>query len=74
VINGTLTISFSIVNVMTDGGPNRASEVLTTYMYKQAMNANFGYGMAIAVFVFTCSIIMSVISNKLIYREESTDE
>lgn len=68
VINGVLTISFSVVNVMTDGGPNRGSEVLTTYMYKQAMNSNFGYSMAIAVFTFAISIILSLISNKMINK------
>jgi N-acetylglucosamine transport system permease protein len=68
VINGVLTISFSVVNVMTDGGPNRGSEVLTTYMYKQAMNSNFGYAMAIAVFTFAISIIFSLISNRIINR------
>lgn len=66
VINGVLTISFSVVNVMTGGGPNRGSEVLTTYMYKQAMNSNFGYAMAIAVFTFAISIVLSLISNKII--------
>lgn len=66
VINGVLTISFSVVNVMTGGGPNRGSEVLTTYMYKQAMNSNFGYAMAIAVFTFSISIVLSLISNKII--------
>lgn len=66
VINGTLTLSFAIINVMTAGGPNRASEVLTTYMYKQAMNSNFGYAMAIAVFTFIISIVLSLISRKIV--------
>lgn len=64
-INGVITNSFTIVRVMTDGGPDRDSEVLLTYMYKHAMNANFGYAMVIAVFVFAISIILSIISNKV---------
>ncbi|MDF2985016.1 MAG: binding-protein-dependent transport system inner rane component [Eubacterium sp.] len=68
-INGVITNSFTIVRVMTDGGPDRDSEVLLTFMYKHAMNASFGYAMAIAVFVFTVSIILSVISNRVTGRE-----
>ncbi|WP_027629814.1 carbohydrate ABC transporter permease [Ruminiclostridium cellobioparum] len=64
-INGVITNSFTIVRVMTDGGPDRDSEVLLTYMYKHAMNASFGYAMAIAVFVFAISIVLSIISNKV---------
>ncbi len=68
-INGVITNSFTIVRVMTDGGPDRDSEVLLTYMYKHAMNASFGYAMAIAVFVFAISIVLSIISNKVTGRE-----
>lgn len=69
-INGVLNISFVLVLVMTAGGPNNASQVALTYMYKQAfVNANFGYAMAIAVIVFTVSIILSLISNRLTERE-----
>jgi N-acetylglucosamine transport system permease protein len=65
MINGVITTSYTIVSVMTGGGPDRDSEVLLTIMYKHAMNASFGYAMAIAVFVFIISIILSVISNRL---------
>lgn len=72
IINGVLTISFSVVSVMTAGGPNRGSEVLTTYMYSQAMNSNFGYAMAIAVFTFAISIVLSAIGNRVINKDEET--
>ncbi|MRH43297.1 ABC transporter permease subunit [Aquibacillus halophilus] len=69
-INGVLNISFVIVTVMTAGGPNNASEVALTYMYEQAFNnANFGYAMAIAVVVFSFSIILALISNRLTERD-----
>lgn len=69
-INGVLNISFVLVVVMTAGGPNNASQVALTYMYKQAfVNANFGYAMAIAVIVFTVSLLLSLISNRLTERE-----
>lgn len=69
-INGVLNISFVLVIVMTGGGPNNSSQVALTYMYKQAfVNANFGYAMAIAVIVFSVSLVLSFISNKLTERE-----
>jgi N-acetylglucosamine transport system permease protein len=68
-INGVLSISFIIVSVMTAGGPDRHSEVMMTYLYSQAFtNSNFGYAMAIGVFVFAVSIVLSLISNKLTER------
>lgn len=65
-INGVITISFTVVTVMTGGGPDVYSEVVLTQMYKQGfVNSNFGYAMAIGVVVFVLSIVLSVISNKL---------
>ncbi|WP_041613386.1 carbohydrate ABC transporter permease [Paenibacillus sp. JDR-2] len=68
-INGVLSISFIIVSVMTGGGPDRHSEVVMTYLYSQAFtNSNFGYAMAIGVFIFIISMILAVLSNKLTER------
>lgn len=68
-INGVLSISFVIVSVMTAGGPDHHSEVVMTYLYSQAFtNSNFGYAMAIGVFIFIVSMILALISNKLTER------
>jgi len=68
-INGVLSISFIIVSVMTAGGPDHHSEVVMTYLYSQAFtNSNFGYAMAIGVFVFIVSIILALTSNRLTER------
>lgn len=65
-IVSTLNMSFLFVNVMTNGGPNGKSEVLLTYMYRQAFtNANFGYAMAVAVIIFIFSFTLAIISNIL---------
>jgi N-acetylglucosamine transport system permease protein len=45
--------SFELVYVITKGGPNRASELLTTYLYEQAFQrSRFGYAGAIGFLVF----------------------
>ncbi|GGA26499.1 carbohydrate ABC transporter permease [Paenibacillus physcomitrellae] len=68
-INGVLTISFVIVSIMTAGGPDRHSEVVMTYLYSQAFsNSNFGYAMAIGVFVFIVSFLLALLSNRLTER------
>lgn len=45
--------AFDFVNIMTDGGPYRTTEVLANFMYKEAFGSyNMGYGAAIAVILF----------------------
>lgn len=71
-INGVLTISFIVISIMTAGGPDRHSEVLMTYLYSQAFaNSNFGYAMAIGVFVFIVSFLLALLSNRLTERGNS---
>jgi len=49
---------------MTGGGPDGASEVFLSYMYKQAYtNSSYGYGMAIGVVVFIITFSLSGIVN-----------
>ncbi|MNN86858.1 hypothetical protein D3C81_2043270 [compost metagenome] len=43
---------FDLIYVMTNGGPNGASEVMASYMYRIAFKTfNFGYGSAIGFFL-----------------------
>lgn len=45
--------SFELVYVMTKGGPNRSSELLTTYLYENAFTySDYGYASAIGVLLF----------------------
>ncbi|MPQ42728.1 carbohydrate ABC transporter permease [Clostridium tarantellae] len=65
-ITGAFNLSFIFVTVMTKGGPDGASEVLLTYMNKQAFtNSNYGYAMSIGVTVFIFALIMAIIVNKI---------
>ena len=57
---------FDIVYVMTAGGPNRASEVLATYLFQQAFRFNnMGYASVIAVIIIILSLIISVVRFRL---------
>ena len=66
----TINLSFLFVKVMTGGGPDGASEVFLSYLYKQAYNnASYGYGMAIGVVVFLFSFALSAVINKATKRD-----
>lgn len=65
IITGSLRY-FDLVFVMTSGGPNHSSEVLSTYMYYQGFRTmKYGYASAIgnillllcAVAIFTCNLV-----------------
>lgn len=65
-ITGVFNLSFIFVKVMTNGGPDGNSEVLLTYMYKQAfVNSNYGYAMAIGVVIFIMAVGLALLLNRL---------
>ena len=69
-IISTINLSFLIVNVMTQSGPDHASEVILGYLYNQAYgNSAFGYGMAIGTVVFIFSFVLSALVNKVTQRD-----
>ena len=69
-IISTINMAFLFVKAMTGGGPNGASEVALSYMYKQAYtNSVYGYGMAIGAVVFIFSFVLSALVNKVTKRE-----
>ncbi|MEN1967777.1 sugar ABC transporter permease [Lentibacillus sp. N15] len=62
---------FDLIYVMTGGGPNGASEVMASYMYKLAFsNNNFGYGSAIGFLLLIITLIVTVIVRKLTASDE----
>lgn len=53
---------FDIVWVMTAGGPNRASEVLGTHMYRSAFRDDIvGYSSAVATTIFVITICVGMV-------------
>lgn len=62
---------YDLVLVMTSGGPNDATQIMTYYIYKQAFNFNkFGYGSAAAILLGIFMICFTVIFNKYAEKEE----
>lgn len=69
-IISTINLSFLLVQTMTGGGPNGASETVLSYMYGQAYtNSSYGYGMAIGVMIFLFSFILSAIVSFVTKRD-----
>jgi raffinose/stachyose/melibiose transport system permease protein len=57
---------FDLIYVMTGGGPNGASEVMASYMYKEAFKLNnFGYGSAIGFGLLIICLVMTWLTSKL---------
>lgn len=69
-IISTINLSFLLVKALTGGGPDGATEVFLSYMYKQAYtNSSYGYGMAIGVIVFLFSFGLAATINFVTKRE-----
>ncbi len=66
----TINLSFQLVKVLTNGGPDGATEVFLSYMYNQAYtNSSYGYGMAIGVVVFLFSFGLAAVISFVTKRE-----
>lgn len=66
----SINLSFLFVKALTSGGPDGATEVFLSYMYKQAYtNSSYGYGMAVGVVVFLFSFGLSALINFVTKRE-----
>ena len=53
---------FDLIYVMTNGGPNNSTELMATYMYKQAFtNFNMGYGSAVSFGMFIIAILITLL-------------
>lgn len=57
---------FDLIYVMTGGGPNQASEVLASYMYRKAFREfNFGYGSAIGFALLVIALAATFVIRRL---------
>jgi ABC-type sugar transport system permease subunit len=57
---------FDIVYIMTNGGPGNSTEILVTYIYKNAFTfSRMGYASAITVAMFLFLLLLTWLGNKL---------
>ncbi len=70
VLNGSMR-SFDISYLLTKGGPGYSSELLATYMYKQAFTSmKYGYGSAVAIFIVIMCVFIGIGFEKLFNSQE----
>lgn len=63
---------FDLIVVMTDGGPGRATLVLSQLIYREGIRENdFGYSSAISLVLFLMVLVFTVVQFKLQQRKES---
>jgi N-acetylglucosamine transport system permease protein len=64
------TNMFAITQTMTEGGPNRSTDVLATYVYERAfLSGRFGYATAVAISMFVLALVLSVLTMTATRRE-----
>lgn len=69
-IISTINLSFLLVTILTGGGPDGASEVFLSFMFKRAYtDSTYGYGMAIGVVIFIFSFALSGIISWVTKRD-----
>lgn len=62
---------FDLIHVLSGGGPNHASELMATYMYKRSFqHFRMGYGSTIAVALFTIGFVLSMVFLRATRRRE----
>ena len=63
--------SFVIVYVITGGGPLNTTDILVTFLYKNAFEfLTFGPASAMALVIFLILLVFSLAYIRLYYREE----
>lgn len=73
IVTGSLKL-YDLVAVTTSGGPNHASEVLSTYMFSQGFKAmKFGYSSAIAMILLLLCAAAYLIIN-FIFKAEGEEK
>lgn len=64
-------VGFNVVFMLTNGGPNKASEILPSYMYSLSFGgqSKFGYAMAVAVMIMLLTTSLALLLLRLTRRD-----
>lgn len=69
IITGSLKY-YDLIAVMTGGGPNHATELMSTYMFYQGFRTlKYGYSAAIGVILLILCVVCIFLSNKIFKSE-----
>ncbi|WP_081735422.1 carbohydrate ABC transporter permease [Paenibacillus gorillae] len=70
IVMTTLNGSFIIVWIMTEGGPDNATQVMGSYLYQMGFRQyHMGYAAAIGVLILILSFITTIVLQRLLRRE-----
>lgn len=70
VVMTTLNGSFVIVWMMTEGGPDNATQVMGSYLYQMGFRQfHFGYASAIGVLILILSLVTTLALQRLLRRD-----
>ena len=71
IVITTLNGSYVIVQIMTQGGPNNATQVMGSYLYRKAFEEfHFGYGATIGVMILILSLATVLVLQFILKREK----
>jgi raffinose/stachyose/melibiose transport system permease protein len=73
VLNGSLR-SFEYSYLLTGGGPGNSSELMTTYMYKQAFSSmKYGYGSSVAIMIVIICLVIGLAFRRFTDEKEKDE-
>lgn len=63
--------SFPIIWVLTQGGPNNETDILVTYLYKQAFNfGHIGEASAVSIVMFSVLLVFTIFYARMVMKNE----
>ena len=69
-VKGAINLGFGLVYIITRGGPDNASQIISSYMYYQiTTNTDYGYASAISVAMLIITMLLSLFILKVMKRE-----
>lgn len=69
-VKGAINLGFGLVYIITRGGPDNASQIISSYMYYQiTTNLDYGYASAISVAMLVITMLLSLFILKVMKRE-----